>query len=53
MGLSPETRFRFWYTVRFRAFYFDVLESIENAGMRDNFWDRASFGKAGRRAEAL
>jgi len=37
MGLYPETRFRFGYTVRFQAFCLDVLETFANAGMRDSF----------------
>ena len=53
MGLSSEARFGFGYTVRLRTFCSDVRESIANAGMRDRFWDREAFGKAGRKAEAL
>jgi len=53
MGLSSETRFGFGYMVRLWAFGLYARESIANTGMRDSFWGRAAFGKAGRKAEVL
>jgi len=56
MGLSPETRFGFRYTVWLRACGLATgvfVESIVNAGMRDSFGIVIAFGKAGRKVEAL
>jgi len=46
MGLSPETRFGFGYTVWLRASFLDVRE-IANAGMRDSFGIVQLSGKPG------
>jgi len=49
MGLSPETRFGFRYTVRLQACLWKALRMQESAIV----WGSSSFWKVGGKAEAL